>query len=91
MKNELQGFENRDNDWLAQEMRREAKLSAWNVDDAKIIKEDHARIHAKERRQYHLNTEKALSNKQIESLKQASILDICFIIIFIIFILMFLF
>lgn len=48
MKDELKGFENRENDWLAREMRREAKLSPWNVDEAKIIKEEHARIHAKE-------------------------------------------
>lgn len=48
MKEELKGFENREDDWLAREMRREAKLSPWNVDEAKIIKEEHARIHAKE-------------------------------------------
>ena len=38
MRNELEGFENRENDWLAKEIRREAKLSPWNVDEAKIIK-----------------------------------------------------
>ena len=45
MRNELEGFENRENDWLAKEIRREAKLSPWNVDEAKIIKEEHARVH----------------------------------------------
>ncbi len=48
MKEELKGFENRENDWLAREMRREEMLSPWDVDEAKIIKEEHARIHAKE-------------------------------------------
>ncbi len=65
MKEELKGFENREDDWLAREMRREAKLSPWNVDEAKIIKEEHARIHAKEIRLHQKKWAKRRERKEI--------------------------
>ena len=65
MKEELKGFENREDDWLAREMRREAKLSPWNVDEAKIIKEEHARIHAKEIRLHQKKWSKRRERKEI--------------------------
>ncbi len=65
MKEELKGFENREDDWLAREMRREAKLSPWNVDEAKIIKEEHARIHAKEIRLHQKKRAKSKEYREI--------------------------
>ena len=65
MRNELEGFENRENDWLAKEIRREAKLSPWNVDEAKIIKEEHARVHERQNTINQASTDNAQSSTEL--------------------------
>ena len=58
MREELQAFENRSDDWLAKERAYEDSVSAWDFDEgrkvkiehienceAKEIKENHERIH----------------------------------------------
>lgn len=45
MKEELKIFENRSDDWLAKERAYEERVSAWDLDDAKYIKQEHHRIH----------------------------------------------
>ncbi|MDO4501082.1 MAG: hypothetical protein Q4B60_07420 [Erysipelotrichaceae bacterium] len=45
MKDELKVFENRNDDWLAKERTYEAKVSAWDLDEGKRIKEEHAAHH----------------------------------------------
>ena len=47
MKNEL--FDN-PNDWLAEQRREESKSSAWDIDDAQKLKEEHAKRHERENR-----------------------------------------
>lgn len=43
MKNEL--FDD-PNDWLTEQRKRESKISAWDIDDAKKLKEEHEKIHS---------------------------------------------
>lgn len=94
MRNELEGFENRENDWLAKEIRREAKLSPWNVDEAKIIKEEHARVHERQNtiNQAHREMLKREMLKQrntkVSKTEQTILIYVCFLIIFIIFTMM---
>lgn len=45
MKDELKIFENRSDDWLAKERAHEARVSAWDLDEGRRIKEEHERIH----------------------------------------------
>ena len=89
MRNELEGFENRENDWLAKEIRREAKLSPWNVDEAKIIKEEHARVHERQNtiNQAHREMLKQRNTEVIKT-EQTILIYVCFLIIFIIFTMM---
>ena len=56
--NELKDFNGKD-DWLAQEIRRESRVSAWDLDDARRLKteheencdvEDNAKVHRSEHR-----------------------------------------
>lgn len=59
MNKDLEQFENRSDDWLAKERKEESKVSAWDFDegrrikeyhedhcDAREIKDTHARIHS---------------------------------------------
>ena len=43
--NDLKQFENRNDDWLAKQRRLEEKISPWDLDDARKIKEEHAAKH----------------------------------------------
>lgn len=43
MRNEL--FDD-PNDWLTEQRKRESKISAWDIDDAKKLKEEHEKIHS---------------------------------------------
>ena len=43
--NDLKQFENRNDDWLAKQRRLEEKISPWDLDDARKIKEEHAIRH----------------------------------------------
>ena len=43
--NDLKQFENRNDDWLAKQRRLEEKISPWDLDDARKIKEEHATRH----------------------------------------------
>lgn len=45
MKDELKVFENRSDDWLAKQRAYEDRHSAWDLDDAKYLKEEHHQIH----------------------------------------------
>lgn len=47
MKNEL--FDD-PNDWLTEQRKRESKTSAWDIDDAKKLKEEHEKIHSSQTR-----------------------------------------
>lgn len=89
MRNELEGFENRENDWLAKEIRREAKLSPWNVDEAKIIKEEHARVHERQNTIIQARREMLKQrNTEVSRTEQSILIYVCFLIIFIIFTMM---
>ena len=89
MRNELEGFENRENDWLAKEIRREAKLSPWNVDEAKIIKEEHARVHERQNTIIQARREMLKQrNTEVSRTEQTILSYVCFLIIFIIFTMM---
>lgn len=89
MRNELEGFENRENDWLAKEIRREAKLSPWNVDEAKIIKEEHALVHEKQNTIIQARREMLKQrNTEVSRTEQTILIYVCFLIIFIIFTMM---
>lgn len=89
MRNELEGFENRENDWLAKEIRREAKLSPWNVDEAKIIKEEHARVHERQNTIIQARHEMLKQrNTEVSRTEQSILIYVCFLIIFIIFTMM---
>lgn len=46
MREDLQQFENRSDDWLAKQRKYEENVSAWDLDEGRKIKEEHARIHA---------------------------------------------
>lgn len=84
MKEELQAFENRSDDWLAKERAYENSVSAWDFDegkkvrlehhndcDAKEVKANHERRH----KEYNETHDKGLINdsKQFEDLDKASI------------------
>ena len=89
MRNEFEGFENRENDWLAQEIRREAKLSPWNVDEAKIIKEEHARVHERQNTIIQARREMLKQrHTEVSRTEQTILIYVCFLIIFIIFTMM---
>lgn len=45
MRKELEVFENRSDDWLAKQRKQEARISAWDLDEGRKLKEDHAKIH----------------------------------------------
>ena len=45
MKKELEAFENRSDDWLADQIKHEQRVSAWDFDDAKKLKQEHERKH----------------------------------------------
>ena len=89
MRNELEGFENRENDWLAKEIRREANISPGKVDEAKIIKEEHARVHERQNtiNQAHREMLKQ-RNTEVSKTEQTILIYVCFLIIFIIFTMM---
>lgn len=89
MRNELKGFENRENDWLAKEIRREAQLSPWNVDEAKIIKEEHARVHERQNTINQVYREMLKQrNTEVSKTDMTTLIYVCFVIIFIIFTMM---
>ncbi len=46
MRKELEVFENRNEDWLASQRKAESGVSVWDFDEARKIKEDHARRHS---------------------------------------------
>jgi len=41
MRSDLERFENRSDDWLAKQRKYEEKVSAWDFDEGKRIKEEH--------------------------------------------------
>ena len=42
---DLKQFEDRNDDWLAKQRRLEQRISPWDLDDARKIKEEHAAKH----------------------------------------------
>ena len=82
----LEQFENRDDDWLAKERKEEDKVSAWDFDEGKKIKEFHAdNCEAKEIKETHERIHaKMVTPRQIPSRNKASasgLFSIIFIII----------
>lgn len=68
MNKDLEQFENRSDDWLASEKRLEERVSAWDIDEGKRIKqfhEDHCeanyikQTHEKAHAEYNRNTQKS--------------------------------
>lgn len=41
MNKDLEQFENRSDDWLAKERKHESRVSAWDFDEGKELKEEH--------------------------------------------------
>ena len=54
MDQDLERFENRSDDWLAKQKKLESKISAWDFDEGKRIKEEHEEdCEAKEIKEIH--------------------------------------
>ena len=75
MKNEL--FDN-PNDWLTKQRKEEARISAWDMDDAQKLKEEHAEKHARENLyskrmqiKYASKTNSDISNNDINLIKHS--------------------
>ncbi len=45
MQKDLEKFENRSDDWLAKQRAHEARVSAWDLDDARKLKIEHETRH----------------------------------------------
>ena len=43
---DLKKFENREDDWLAKQRRLESRISPWDLDDARKLKNEHEKIHS---------------------------------------------
>ena len=67
MNKDLEKFENRSDDWLAKERKEESKVSAWDFDEGRRIKEFHEEnCEAKEIKERHEKIHSAINQSQAQ-------------------------
>ena len=95
MNKDLEAFENRSDDWLAKERKREALISAWDFDEGYKVKKEHSencearkikKEHEIKHEYYNLMNNKLNVNKQFQEIDSNKALKV-FVPVFLVMIL----